>query len=260
MEEIVQYNNKIDNRKEENSYHLDGKFSPILAAIEDNANISTESKKAISDIQKNGSFVNYLGPDDENSSRKGFFGVISKCDEKSKYSIEYFGCTGIIVSGVDKNTGRQISLMTHNPSDISDDKDFEQGLLNSFEELATRSLPGSIDAVIFGGRADNLNDNPHEDSAKFLTKLCKRALNLEPIILTGPNLLTNRYEIDIHPLDEQRSAEEKEYVSKIKTDVYFDTEHRRLYILRQKQENDKLNEPFMASNYSEQKKRWEDAQ
>lgn len=211
--------------KKSKQEHLEKEFSPIRVCISDTDSLTEETLKNINNIKTNGELVK--------------MGNLSGLNETSKYSLEYQYCTGIIMVGVDKETGKQISFMTHqSPFHIAEDS-FKKILIESINELNQRSKSGSIDAVIFGSRSDSLNDTSiYKNSIINLNEICKNQLGFEPIILTGPNIST---------------------VNKISdrcTDIYFDTESRRLDLVRPKQVNDKLNESFNASEYSEQEKEW----
>ncbi len=219
--------------------HLEKGYAPIRTCINDAENLTEETKEKIQEIKNNGLEV----PMDS----------ISQIDEKEKHSLGYAYCTGIIMTGVDKHTGKQISFMAHkDPHGLKSDS-FRIDLEKRTSELLSRSLPRSVDAVLFGGRGGHIHDTDrHEDSMKYWSEICKKILHFEPTILGGPN---------IWPLRTADNWTEKERKERDKwTDVYFDTEHRRLELVRVEQYNSKLNEPFTAADYSKQKERWEGAE
>ncbi|MEI8062218.1 MAG: hypothetical protein WCG97_02885 [bacterium] len=141
--------------------------------------------------------------------------VISSIDDGSKFAQGYYDCTGIIATGIEKGTGRNISLLTHqDPERFLTDKfpDFFNDLGRSLRELKERCEESTIDAVIVGGDASNDHARTQYDAGiSFLDQIIEKELGFRPEKVIGPK-------------------SEKETGS---DDVFFDTEHKRLYFFRE---------------------------
>lgn len=130
--------------------------------------------------------------------------VMSPVDGSNKFSIKYANCTGIIVTGIDRESGEHISFLTHqNPSYfLDDDSNFKKDLHVRLEELNQRSEPGTVDAVLFGGKFSNVKefaDNPdhpihaiekdeYVNSINFLQQELEEELGFSPTVIVGPKL------------------------------------------------------------------------
>jgi len=210
---------------------------PIRASLVDLYKIDPYTEKMISLIKKNGLDIDYYASRNyfqKNNmvNRGGNTYVISDINEQDKFSEEYCDCTGVIAVGTDKTTGKQISFMSHqDPSEfLYDKKDlFVDDISVSLNNLFSAVDKGTVDVLIFGG---NAGDNKYQESIKLTSRVVKEEIGIEPTILTGPNLIYDR------------------------TNVYFDTQHRRLYLVRPNQSNNATNQAYLASNYEEQKEKW----
>lgn len=158
--------------------------------------------------------------------------TISGIDASFKCSEGFYRCTGIVVVGLDKETGKNISFMTHqDPKKIlyeSNDQ-FDKDLSDRLKDLLTRSEKGTVDAVIFGGNVssyigveDSTANINYRDSIKKLSCILRERLGFNPLIITGPK---NR------PL---KGTPHAHFDS-----VFFDTDHRRLFIIRPENANNK---------------------
>jgi hypothetical protein len=81
--------------------------------------------------------------------------VISTVSESSKYSDGYSYCTGLYVFGVDRVTGKTISMLTHqNPVKVLNGLEdmFISDLTGSLTEFAARVDPESIRTGYLGGK------------------------------------------------------------------------------------------------------------
>ena len=84
--------------------------------------------------------------------------VISPIDETCKVSFRYAECTGVVAVGIDRETSRNVSFLSHqNPNYFQwyDDDMFEESLCIRLEELRERCVPDTIDLMVFGGRYVN---------------------------------------------------------------------------------------------------------
>lgn len=228
-------------KKEEKRPEAREEFKPIRACIIDSTKIDPQTQNIFSKIEMNGQFIDYYegqGYYKENNIKNAgnLTYVISECNEKDKYSIEYHDCTGVIVVGEETDGNKQISFMSHQePSLFLDSKKekFVQHLIEGSKEIKNKVKEQSIDVVIFGG---DKGDDIYKKSIKFLGDVLTKEFGIEPTIMTGPN---SHF---------QSSTED--------TRVYFDTQNRRLYIARPFQENNKVNENYFPTELDKKSKEW----
>jgi hypothetical protein len=221
-------------------------FKPTRACIiDDTKEIDSQTKEILLSIEKNGVYVNYIKDNDffeqgimKNAGESTY--AISECDEKNKFGEDYCNCTGFIIVGEDKDSKKQISSMSHQYPDEflkSKKKEFIKDLVDTVEEIKRRTKEKSVDVVIFGGNAggnqNKYNYDIYKKSIKLIGEAFKKELNFEPTVMTGPNKGSWRGS----------------------TKVYFDTQNRRLYILRPHQESE-LNESYLPSEIEEKSKKW----
>ena len=148
----------------------------------------------------------------------------------------------MVVAGIDKRTGENISFLTHqNPEEFlgyNNKEDikakFIKHLKQRLNEIKKRCKQGTIDAVIVGGKyftnfhdiifAPEMNPN-YLGSIKLLGVEVKKSLDFEPIVINGPKALGP-------------------------DDVFYDNKKRKLYFIRQKitQTNAPLLADFPASD------------
>lgn len=167
------------------------------------------------------------------SSYPGY--IISKINNNNKFSEEFSRCTGLIVKGIDKETGENISFLTHQApfAFINFKKNDNHELENSFKneldralnQMVERCIPGTIDAVIVGG--DYFDDKDSKEasieSVKLLSIETNSILGFEPVVINGPK----KYNFG-------------------EDDVYYDNKNGRLYFVRPK-----VNEDTKDFTYSE---------
>lgn len=149
--------------------------------------------------------------------------VISPVSESNKFSEGYVNCTGIVVSGKDKITGKYISFLTHqNPryflSALKDE--FVSDLQNRIREIKERCEDGTIDALVFGGMYDDLDPNgliseKYDESIELIIGEVKKSLGFVPQILNGPKI-------------------DNLFGGIGKDNFYFDNEKRKAYFIRPK--------------------------
>lgn len=90
--------------------------------------------------------------------------VISKLDGTDKFSSEFYSCLGLLATGKDKATGKDLSFLAHVSVYhlFGDAKDaftiFGSAIRGSLNELRDKSADGTVDIVIFGG--DFNSDTP----------------------------------------------------------------------------------------------------
>ncbi len=156
--------------------------------------------------------------------------VFSKVDSSNKYSEGYIMCTGVVAVGRDKNTGENISFVSHQyPGSFlfTGKEKFEEELVDRLQELLLKSEEGTIDVVIVGGSYDpNFEDtnglkndsftNKYVPSIKFLSRVVKDVFGFDPSVIVGPKIIRQEPPRHFGNTD----------------DIYFDNKNRRLYIVR----------------------------
>lgn len=160
--------------------------------------------------------------------------VISKIDETNKISKEFGGCTGIVSSGKEMDSGHYISFMTHQdlPGSTEEEKvQFAKHLNQRFSELKDRCTPDSIDVIIIGGEQTNRHSKEYTDGIKFLTEEIKKDTGLDPVII-GPK---------IHGVYDN---------------AYYDNKNRRLYLVRSDETTNNI--ILKGSEIDEKSKYWKD--
>ncbi len=179
--------------------------------------------------------------------------VISTVDNSNKFSEGFFMCTGLLAVGVDKETGKNISLLTHQYPIIFSNPEkrnkFIKDLNSRLQDLKNRSVEGSVDAVAFGGsyREDQEADNYpimlkyYPDSVNLSADGVRNILGFDPVVINGPKL--------------KRILNGEQ----ISDSVYFDNKNRRLYFVR-----GEINQPapgrtsgdFPVGELEDRKKDW----
>lgn len=201
--------------------------------------------------------VNYYGNPDE-LNKQGFKNpefdsyVISPIDSLNKFSKSFKNCTGLVVTGIDKETGKNISFLSHqDPAYFLYKKDsskFVKDLREQIEKLKKRCLDGTIDAVIVGGNyfkndkqfqegyLNSIRKQFQEDylnSIKLLSQETENILGFEPVVMTGP----------------------KTNPGGGRDNVFYDNDHRRLYIVRPKVA-DESTKSYLPSDIDKQEEKW----
>ena len=166
--------------------------------------------------------------------------VLSPIDKSNKYSERLEVCTSLVVAGTDRETGDNISFMTHqNPAQFLHDKKdkFVSDLNKKLTTLKKRCVPGSIDAVIVGG---NYVDSPSSQNEKFnykknylssislLSGEVKRVVGFEPVVVNGPKTQ-----------------------ARLEDDAYYDNNERRLYFVRPRGQINSETRDFTKSDLEE---------
>ncbi len=243
--------------------HLSPGHRPIVAGLYNRDNLDKDTQYFLDHFKEDADFVNfsYRSKDLEKNkmhSAGDTTYVMSQDNEKNKYSLAYFDCTGVIMVGIDKETGKNVSFLSHqNPGSFLKDKEvmdsFKSDLYKNIDSLIERCVPGSIDVVLFGGNKDTqiqyhgedfrmgIDDieafmkKPFDDytkSIKYLNYILKQKIGFSPVVMSGPN---DNFDTDNHSLS-----------------IYFDNENRRLYLIKPKQGENHKNEAFEASDVENQ--------
>jgi hypothetical protein len=136
--------------------------------------------------------------------------IISSINERRKFTSGLANCTSLIVTGIEKTTGHNVSFLTHQ-NDLSSHKtdSFTVDLQEKLGAMKSMCVPGSIDAVIAGGMFGHpIRQKAYVDSIQRLSAEVEKVLDFEPYVITGPKL-------DVG--DEA---------------VYYDTPNRKAYVVR----------------------------
>ena len=234
---------------EGNKSHLKKGVRPIMACVETreqlekNPNVETAMFSDDETEKQNMKEVDYYGrPEDlnkQNFKNAGYESyVISTIDDSNKFSKSFKNCTGLVVSGVDKETGKNISFISHeDPGYFLDQREnknrFVHDLEQQLREFKERSDEGTIDAVIVGGNYFKSGDYriDYLSSIELLSDEISKVLGFKPLVMTGPKTA--------HGSDS----------------IFFENENKRLYIVRP-EVGDKTTESYMTNELDKQKKKW----
>lgn len=232
------------------SEHLKEGVRPIVACVGDELQFAPDEQReywgyrGISGRLKAAHNVDYFEDPDRlrdngylNSGERSY--VVSTVDERDKYSVKFRNCTGVAVVGTDRETQKNISLLSHEDPDhflSSGDNAlrFAHDLRERLREVKTQCEDGTIDAVIIGG--NHFGDVGHyadkyRSSVALLTGEVYRVFGFAPVVITGPKTVSGE------------------------DDVYLDTVNRRLYIMRPTV-GDTTTESFRPSDIDAQEKKW----
>ena len=174
--------------------------------------------------------------------------VISTIDNFNKFSEGFVDCTGLIVSGVDKITGENISFLTHQAPIMFLGKhreSFVSNLNKTLVEMQSRCKPDTIDAVLVGGkypqrvqkysktgdwRVPYFRGN-YLESIELISGEVKKVLGFEPVVVNGPK------------------------VTEGGDDVYYDNQEKRAYLIRA--HLNPTSADFTQSDIQEEKEKWD---
>ncbi|MBP9715081.1 MAG: hypothetical protein KBD52_01145 [Candidatus Pacebacteria bacterium] len=229
--------------------HLTPGVKPIMTCIgapEDFGHKKGEIFQRFNENFKNVTNVAYFhkapGFTDENVlNEKDKNYVISNIDNTNKFSEEFLECTSVIVSGLDKETGENISFLSHqNPNDFLFRKrgEFIQDFEKKLEEIRVRCKEGTVDAVILGGNYMDIisKNSPNGDTLaeiyvetiNLLSNEVEKFFKFKPEIINGPKF--NLKEQD---------------------DIFYDNKKRRVYFIRP--EVNTNTQSFVADSFEDQK-------
>jgi hypothetical protein len=185
--------------------HIEETPKQIGVNFVDPSTVDLETKEILSSIEKEGTNVNFKESMGTWTFRVG---------EGNFFSKDYANCTGVVVVGIDKKTGKPLTLMTH--QNTEELEEFGKGVKERFmKELGSflilmkkQAKKGSIDCVRFGGFDGGYGPDPeYEKSINLASEVVEQELGLKLRVVAEPNM-------------------------KGKTDAYFDSKNRILYIVR----------------------------
>lgn len=231
--------NQVNTLKSE---HLREGVRPIVACIyRRDEDLAPEDLEEIEHIKETGQDVDYYGTKKYwskegmmNSGRQTY--AISAVNERDKYSEMYFNCTGVVAVGIDKETRQEISILSHQDPEQFLEKykeQYEEHLTDVLRTFLTRAEPGTVDIAIFGGNTRTVRASEYVDSIKTVSDICAKSVGFEPVVLTGPNMVGGG-----------------------STNIYFNTQKRRLHLVRPEQVKSSLNESHAPKDIDRNIQRW----
>lgn len=143
--------------------------------------------------------------------------AISPIEESNKFSENFHRCLGLVVIGIDKITGKNISLLGHfDPIKMQSTEDvLRMDLEQRLMEMKVRCKENTVDAVIMGGRyySDyeidfHQMEQMYGDSVKLLGTEVEEMFGFKPSVINGPK------------------------TTKDQDSIFVDTENRRAYLMR----------------------------
>jgi hypothetical protein len=228
------------------SEHLKEGISPIMACV------GTYDDFNVAATPENTHDVDFYGGEKywEDKNFKNFgqgSHVISTVDNANKLSRAYKNCTGVIVAGQDKETGENISFLSHQfPFDFLPADEYRTrfvgNLQQQLEELKQKCIPGTIDAVVVGGNypQEDVPDKnvkaeeykkSYAETIKLLSNEISKTLGFEPVVITGPKMGAGS------------------------DSVLYDNKNRRLYLARAEVGNSSM-EAYNPKDFELQAKKW----
>ncbi len=184
-------------------------------------------------IMQEGIEINYYGEPEElrssgmiNPEKKSY--VISDCDSRDKWSLNYKSCVGTIMVGSNKE-GKNISSLSHQDFKyiLNNPAQFNEDMRQSIKKLVTLTEEGTRDFVIFGGK--RWFPKEYLESIVLLGKICREEMGFNPVVISGPIYRAN------YPAE-----------------VYFENDSRRMFLVRPKEEENSYLQSFLASEIEKQ--------
>ena len=234
------------------SEHLSKKVKPIIACLDTRESesfnhfllkhgVCHDNMKVMENVEYNSSRVEAKEKGYKTAGACTY--IISAINNRNKFTKQLINCTGVLAVGISKETGENISFLTHeNPNKFLNwcyslfVEDFREQLV----EIKKICFDKTIDAVIMGGNhyrdiRGEENDKKHREDYResiiLLSEEIKDILGFEPAVITGPKIVPNG------------------------DDIFFDNDNRRLYIFRPAV-GDISSEWYLPGNYDVQESKW----
>jgi len=243
--------NMMENEKPQvnalKSEHLNKGIKPIIACVDTHENLKEFEKEFKQDPNRPLNVDYYAKPkklSEKNIKHGGFKTyLISSIDERNKFSNDFTECTGVVVAGIDKETQKNISFLSHEDPFhfLENPKGFLSDMQSSLEEMKNRCVPGTIDAIIAAGNYVTDAHRPekfaerqelYRGSITMLAQSMKGVLGFEPVVIVGP----------------KNDPTHGDY-------LFYDNENRRLHIFRP-DTGDITSESYLPKDIAEQEKKW----
>lgn len=169
--------------------------------------------------------------------------IISQINTRNKFSKWYYDCTGIVAIGKDKETGENISFLTHQHpmyllGELPKEK-FKQAVNATLEILRERSVQWSIDIVILWGIGYLTWSEDRNFAEKSFWKYTKIIEWLSDIIFS----IMGFYPVAVCSPWIFRSNDGSK-------DIFIDTQKRQIHFLKPTRKND-CNVSYVANKVTE---------
>jgi hypothetical protein len=172
--------------------------------------------------------------------------IISPINNRDKSSKEFYDCTGVIAAGKDRETGEEVSFMSHQDPKYfltgtgnygtGEFEKFSQDLKERLEEMRSRCKEGTVDMIVWGGKyvtGKCMDHRPnHLRSIRLLSRLISGVFGFKPTVVVGPKT--------------QGGPD----------DVFYSNEERRLY-LRRYFVDDYPTQSYSPTHLNKQKEKWD---
>jgi len=113
--------------------------------------------------------------------------IISQISPDDKCSLGYFNCTGLAAIGTCKDTGQQLSLLTHQEKDAHTKRaDFFDKLTETFLAFKQRVDLSTVDVAMFGGSLRDEDRSDYFRQVGLFTALSQEILGADMKTLSGP--------------------------------------------------------------------------
>ncbi|MFA6190438.1 MAG: hypothetical protein WC711_02970 [Candidatus Staskawiczbacteria bacterium] len=220
------------------SEHLAEGVKPIIACV----GTKEQYGEQVSEITQMAVNVDYYADSsniDEDwykneGTRPGY--VISAIDEFPKFTEKLYGCTSLVAVGIDSKTGKEVSFLTHQDSYRTINEPFQKDLEKRLRELKMQCREGTIDVVIVGGELNpkKMKAMFYQESLEALSSVVEKSFGFSPVVACGPKEPGSGFDYD---------------------NAYFDTENRRLYMIRPESKN-LYNDSFNPGQINEVNEKW----
>lgn len=221
------------------SEHLRKGIQPIMVCVGSHETIDATAFTDPSSVHN----IDYYSSIDD-LDRKGFSNagnktyVISSVDDMNKMSTSFFNCTGLIICGIDKHSGKNISFVAHQDPTrflFESKEKYIEDLNKKLDEIKRRCEDRTFDAVIVGGNYlfEKRYQENYLNSIELISKEVQSKLGFEPVVVGGPKTWTGNGRGDA---------------------IFYSNDKRRLYFMRE--EEVKFLKEFTNSNMKEEAKKW----
>jgi hypothetical protein len=212
-----------------NREHLNGGVNPIevhMATFDSIRNSSNEFPFNIDDLRSSAEEVDFNPQTDH---------IISPVNDKNKFTTGLANCTSVVVMGIEKGTGNNISFETHQSDPPSDDTHpFLVELTKNLDEIKGHCVEGTVDAVIAGGSAAHpVREEAYKKTIAMLDRTIRATLGFEPLVAVGPKIDVTNDEL-----------------------VYCDTQNRAIYVIRSQYNGDTVREGYRPSDLDKVSVNW----
>lgn len=207
-------------RRVEYLEHLNEEFGPIVVYIIGADNTGRHA------LEKQAEEVDYDPKTDY---------TISPIDARPKFTRGLANCTSLVVAGIDSETGKNISFLTHQDDLGSHNDDtFLKELKTKLEEMRKRCIKESVDAVLVGGSfAHRIREQKYVGTVRTIANLMQQEIGFNPYVAVGPKLGASD------------------------DNVYYDTQEKKLYVYRgEYNENDTSNAGYGVDQLDELTEIW----